>query len=221
MPGKLELSFNTNKIDEFDLNTEVLTIGRKQGNDVQIENLAVSGHHAKLLTIFEDSFIEDLNSTNGTFVNGKSIDKHALKNGDIVTIGKHELRYINFNKKADNDFEKTVFIGAKTMNNAKAASAPNNIAARLQSAKLQLLNGKSAGKELFLEKESVKLGKPGLQIVVINRRPDGHFIVSLEQAEECDPLKVNGAEIGSRSIKLQNHDVIEINKLKIEYYMGP
>ena len=107
------------------------------------------------------------------------------------------------------------------MDNAKAASAPNNIAARLQSAKLQLLNGKSAGKELFLEKESVKLGKPGLQIVVINRRPDGHFIVSLEQAQECDPLKVNGAEIGSRSIKLQNHDVIEINKLKIEYYMGP
>lgn len=225
MPGKLEFSFNASKIGEFSLDKEVMTIGRKEDNDIRIENLAVSGHHAKLLTIFDDSFLEDLNSTNGTFVNGKNIDKHALKNGDIVTIGKHELRYINFNAKPETeaDFEKTVFIGANSLKEpSKSTSTPRNgISGRLKSAKLQLLNGKSAGKELFLEKESVRLGKPGLQVVLINRRPDGHFIVSLEQAQECDPLKVNGAEIGSRSIKLQNHDVIEINQLKIEYYMGP
>ncbi|MBL4819865.1 MAG: FHA domain-containing protein [Gammaproteobacteria bacterium] len=219
MPGKLELSFNANKIDEYTLDTEILTIGRKDDNDVRIQNLAVSGHHAKLLTIFEDSFIEDLNSTNGTFVNGKSIDKHALRNGDVINIGKHELRYVNFNNKADEDFEKTVFIGANSVKSASQPSA-NNFANRLKTAKLQLLNGKSAGRELFIEKESIKLGKPGLQVVLINRRPDGHFIVCLEQSEESAPLMVNGAEIGSRSVKLQNHDVIEINKLKIEYYMG-
>ncbi len=220
MPGKLELNFNANKIDEFSLDKEVLTIGRKEDNDVQIQNLAVSGHHARLLTIFNDSFIEDLNSTNGTFVNGKSIDKHALKHGDVIAIGKHELRYINFTNNADTGFEKTVFIGAKSIKNSAGAAPVKDLAARLKSAKLQLLNGRSAGKELFLEKESVKLGKPGLQVVLISRRPDGHFIVGLEQAEECAPLRVNGAEIGSRSIKLQNHDVIEINHLKIEYYMG-
>lgn len=220
MPGKLELNFNASKIDEFSLEKEVLTIGRKEDNDVQIQNLAVSGHHAKLLTIFNDSFIEDLNSTNGTFVNGKSIDKHALQNGDVITIGKHELRFVNFNNKAESDFEKTVFIGAKSVKSSSAAAPAKDLSQRLKLAKLQLLNGKSSGKELFLEKESVKLGKPGLQVVLINRRPDGHFIVGLEQAEECEPLRVNGAEIGSRSVKLQNHDVIEINQLKIEYYLG-
>lgn len=194
MTGKLEFSFNTNKIGEYALDKEVMTIGRKDDNDIRIDNLAVSGHHAKLLTIFGDSFLEDLNSTNGTFVNGRSIDKHALKNGDVITIGKHELRYINYNNKpsaaAANDFEKTVFIGAKTPKSPapEPASTPKpNLEERLRSAKLQLLNGKSSGKELFLEKESVKLGKPGLQVVLINRRPDGHFIVALEQTEESRP----------------------------------
>lgn len=226
MTSKLEFSFNSNKIGEFALDKEVMTIGRKDDNDIRIDNLAVSGHHAKLLTIFGDSFLEDLNSTNGTFVNGRSIDKHALKNGDVITIGKHELRYINYNNKpaatSGADFEKTVFVGAKNPKSTPADSAPkpSSLHERLQSAKLQLLNGKSSGKELYLEKESVKLGKPGLQVVLINRRPDGHFIVSLEQSEESRPLRVNGVEIGSRSVKLQNHDIIEINQLKIEYYLG-
>lgn len=81
MPGKLEFSFNSSSLGEFVLDKEVMTIGRKEDNDIRIENLAVSGHHAKLLTIFEDSFLEDLNSTNGTYVNGKPIDKHPLRNG--------------------------------------------------------------------------------------------------------------------------------------------
>ena len=224
MSGKLEFSFNANKIGEYSLDKEVMTIGRKDDNDIRIDNLAVSGHHAKLLTIFGDSFLEDLESTNGTFVNGRSISKHALKNGDVITIGKHELRYINYNNKPSaapaGDFEKTVFIGAKSPKSAPANDSRPSLETRLKSAKLQLLNGKSSGKELFLEKESVKLGKPGLQVVLINRRPDGHFIVALEQVEECRPLKVNGVEIGSRSVKLQNHDIIEINQLKIEYYLG-
>ncbi|MBT8148182.1 MAG: FHA domain-containing protein [Gammaproteobacteria bacterium] len=224
MSGKLEFSFNTNKIGEYSLDKEVMTIGRKDDNDIRIDNLAVSGHHAKLLTIFGDSFLEDLNSTNGTFVNGRSVAKHALKNGDVITIGKHELRYINYNNKPAaapaGDIEKTVFIGAKTPKSAPANNSKPNLDERLKSAKLQLLNGKSSGKELFLEKESVRLGKPGMQVVSINRRPDGHFIVALEQTEECRPLKVNGVEIGSRSVKLQNHDIIEINQLKIEYYLG-
>lgn len=218
MPGKLEFCFNSSKISEFILDKEVMTIGRKEDNDIRIENLAVSGHHAKLLTILEDSFLEDLNSTNGTLVNGKGIGKHALKNGDVITIGKHELHYVNNSKKSDVDFEKTVFIGVRNQPKVESAVLAKN--KNLDRARLQILNGKSSGKELPLEKDSVKLGRPGLQVVLINRRADGHFIVVLDQAEECPPLRVNGAEIGSRSVKLQNHDVIEINQLKIEYYLG-
>lgn len=85
---------------------------------------------------------------------------------------------------------------------------------------MQILKGKGAGKELALEKPSVKLGKSGAEIVQINKRPDGHFIVSLNQESAENLLMINGEAVGSRAVKLHNHDVIEINKLNIEYYLS-
>lgn len=227
MSGKLEFSFNSSKLAEFLLDKEVMTIGRKEDNDVRIENLAVSGHHARILTIFEDSFLEDLSSTNGTYVNGKAIDKHPLKHGDVITIGKHELRYVNDNKQFADNGDKTVLIrrpdaAQKSANDSRSVAYTPDLEkqAALNSAKLQILNGKSAGKELPLMKATVKLGKSGSEVVQINKRPDGHFIVSLIQADDINNPRVNGEIIGARSIKLQNHDVIEINRLKIEYYLS-
>ena len=232
MPGKLVFSFNSKQIGEFPLDKEVMTIGRKEDNDIRIENLAVSGHHAKLLTIFDDSFLEDLDSTNGTQVNGHNIKKHPLKNGDVIVIGKHELRYENANSVADDDTEKTVLIRPKAQ---QQPSYPNPAASNdveyepvqaaatkppLEHAKLQILNGTGAGKELPLTKPSVKLGKSGSEVVQINRRPDGHFIVCLDQPNGAAPPKVNGEDIGARSVKLENHDIIEINRLKIEYFLA-
>lgn len=225
MPGKLEFSFNSNRLDEFVLDKEVMTIGRKDDNDIRIENLAVSGHHAKLLTIFDDSFLEDLDSTNGTYVNGQPITKHPLKNGDVVVIGKHELRYINDSGSSASDEDKTVLIRRQPGLNTTPGVNLNEpldmpAADNLSAAKLQILNGKGAGKELALEKASVKLGKSGAEVVQINKRPDGHFIVSLDEENENSLLTINGEAVGSRAVKLNNHDVIEINKLKIEYYIA-
>lgn len=230
MPGKLEFSFNSSKLGEFVLDKEVMTIGRKEDNDIRIENLAVSGHHAKLLTIFEDSFLEDLNSTNGTYVNGNPIDKHPLRNGDVITIGKHELRYLNDSAAADDDGEKTILIRkpepqvaaqAGTTTSHSVEYQPDGVSTTaFEKAKLQILNGSGAGRELPLEKTSVKLGKTGAGIVQINKRPDGHFIVCLHTAEQGSRPRVNGEEIGPRAIKLENHDVIEINRLKIEYFLA-
>lgn len=224
MPGKLELSFNSNRLNEFILDKEIITIGRKDDNDVRIDNLAVSGHHAKILTIFDDSFLEDLDSTNGTYVNGQAITKHPLKNGDVIVVGKHELRYINESSSASDD-DKTVLIKRQPgMNTSPGTNLnepidmPGNITVDLSTAKLQILNGKGAGKELALQKPSVKLGKSGAEVVQINKRPDGHFIVSLNH--ENDNLLINGENVGSRAVKLNNHDVIEINKLKIEYFLA-
>lgn len=222
MPGKLELSFNSNRLDDFVLDKEVMTIGRKDDNNIRIENLAVSGHHAKLLNIFDDSFLEDLDSTNGTFVNGQPISKHPLKHGDVIVIGKHELRYINETNSAS-DEDKTVLIrrppGLSTSPN-KNLNEPVSMDANLNAAKLQILNGKGAGKELELRKSTVKLGRSGAEVVQINKRPDGHFIVSLDQENESSLLMINGEPVGSRAVKLNNHDVIQINKLKIEYYLA-
>ncbi len=227
MSGKLEFSFNSSKLADFLLDKEVMSIGRKDDNDVRIENLAVSGHHARILTIFEDSFLEDLNSTNGTYVNGKPISKHPLKHGDVITIGKHELRYLNDNKQYSDNGDKTILIRRKP-ESSKSVAASQEIDYKpippmqksLESAKLQILNGKSAGKELPLIKASVKLGKSGSAVVQINKRPDGHFIVSLLPDNDANNPRINGEVIGARSIKLQNHDVIEINRLKIEYYLS-
>ncbi len=92
MPAHLVLSLNSSVLGEFPLDKERITIGRRPENDIQVDNLAVSGQHCAIITILNDSFLEDLDSTNGTFVNGKLVKKHALKNGDVVSIGKHELK---------------------------------------------------------------------------------------------------------------------------------
>jgi pSer/pThr/pTyr-binding forkhead associated (FHA) protein len=87
--AKLVLSMNWAVQGEFQLEKERISIGRKPDNDIQIDNLAVSGKHALIITILDDSFLEDLGSTNGTYVNGKLVKKHALRNGDVIGLGKH------------------------------------------------------------------------------------------------------------------------------------
>ena len=92
--AKLILSLEGSVIREIPLNKERITIGRKAQNDIQIENLAVSGEHACIVTILNDSFLEDLGSTNGTIVNGNQIKKHILQNNDVIEIGKYKLKYV-------------------------------------------------------------------------------------------------------------------------------
>jgi pSer/pThr/pTyr-binding forkhead associated (FHA) protein len=93
--AKIVLSYDNNIVQEYELDRGSLTIGRDKSNDIHIDNPAVSSKHAKILTILNESFIEDLDSTNGTYVSGKKISGHALLNGDHIVIGKHELNYIN------------------------------------------------------------------------------------------------------------------------------
>lgn len=119
--AKLILSVESQILKEYQLTKERTLIGRKPHNDIQIDNLAVSGEHAAIITILNDSFIEDLNSTNGTLVNGKPIKKHFLQNNDVVEIGKHRLKYFNDAPATAStaDFEKTMII----RNPGKAAPA--------------------------------------------------------------------------------------------------
>ena len=123
MPAKLILSLNQSVLGEYPLDKERIVLGRKAENDIQVDNLAVSGQHAAIITILNDSFLEDLESTNGTFVNGKLVKKHALKNGDVIQIGKHELKYMNDDASGDeDDFEKTMIIRPGMASHAAAAA---------------------------------------------------------------------------------------------------
>jgi len=121
--AKLVLSLNGVVQGEYELNQERITIGRKPENEIPIDNLAVSGKHALIITILDDSFLEDLGSTNGTYVNGKLIKKHALKDGDVIAIGKHELKYLNeLATNDDDEFEKTMIIKPGSASAAVAAA---------------------------------------------------------------------------------------------------
>jgi hypothetical protein len=93
--AKLQFSLDGNSLGEFELNKERITIGRRPANDIHIDNLAVSGEHAAITTIGNDSFLEDMNSTNGTLVNNKQIKKHVLQHNDVIEFGKYQLQYIN------------------------------------------------------------------------------------------------------------------------------
>lgn len=229
--AKLVLSMNGAIQGEFELDQERLTIGRKPENDIQIDNLAVSGKHSMIITILDDSFLEDLGSTNGTYVNGKLVKKHALKDGDVIAIGKHELKYINENASDDDDeFEKTMIIkpgsasaavaAAQAAEKAGAAAAPQSTSAPTTSGgmplgRLTVLNGPIAGKELELTKALITLGKPGTQVAVISRRPQGYFLTHIESSGGF-PV-VNGTEVGAKAYQLKDGDLIELASIKMEF----
>ncbi len=226
MPAKLVLSLNASVLGEFALDKERLSLGRKPDNDIQVDNLAVSGRHAAIITILSDSFLEDLESTNGTFVNGKLVKKHALKNGDVITIGKHELKYINDDASSDEqDFEKTMIIRPGMASHAAAAAKAGSIAppaapaagggAAMPLAKVQVLSGPGAGKELELKKALITLGRPGVQVAVITRRQQGYFITHVEGAHPV----VNGTSIGAQGHALKDHDVVELAGVKMEFFI--
>jgi len=220
--AKLLFSLDGNSLGEYGLDKERTTIGRRPANDIHIDNLAVSGDHAVITTIGNDSFIEDLSSTNGTLVNEKHIKKHVLQHGDVIEFGKYQLKYINKAQEHTQinnlGFENTVVVRPAKLNVATpimepkvemeaqpSAESAESIAPVLEPSSLepvatvqkighlQMLNGVNTGRELSLNKTLTTLGKPGTQVAVITKRPHGYFITHVEG--EKLPL-VNGQKIG-------------------------
>jgi len=266
--AKLILSMDGLVLKEIPLTKERTTIGRKPHNDIQIDNLAVSGEHAVIVTILNDSFLEDLGSTNGTVVNGNAIKKHFLQNNDIVELGKYKLKFVGEAAPAAGaekaDFEKTMVLRPSQMKaaaeqakamaaaGAGAGGAQAAVAARAAAVQqvaagatvagiadkdaksappaasaaparpaqplgaIQLLSGANAGKELELTKPLTTLGKPGVQVAVLTRRPQGYFITHVEGANRPT---VNGQQIGPAPTALKDHDVIELAGVKMEFFL--
>ncbi len=255
--ARLVLSLDGQVLAEYNMNKERYTIGRLPDNDIRIDNPAVSGHHSLIINILNDSFLEDLNSTNGTYVNGKLIKKHALQHGDVITVGHHQLRFVDQNDgdAEQDEFEKTMVItpGSQSPDKlraasqaveqaaAKAAAAP--AAAQPQSAppagtrpaprgasgeepvaiakaRLQVLSGAFAGRELELNKALTTLGRPGIQVAAITRRAEGYFIVHVDSGKEGDYPLVNGTAIGPQARRLHDNDVIQLAGVKMGFFAG-
>lgn len=231
--AKLILSMDGLVLKEIQLNQERLSIGRKPQNDIQIDNLAISGEHAVVVTILADSFLEDLNSTNGTLVNGQPVKKHFLRNNDVIELGKYKLKYMADLQAgaAASDFEKNAAIRSGSLKlPSELQLEPTDTITRTSigvasqhkppvsgaAAAIQLLNGPNAGKELDLTKTLTTLGKPGLQVAVIAKRPHGYFITHVEGRQF--PI-VNGKALDVQAVPLGDHDVIEIAGIKMEFFL--
>lgn len=363
--SKIILSMDGRVLKEYPLDKERLTIGRKPENDIHIDNLAVSGRHAAVVTILNDSFLEDLGSTNGTLVNGNPVQKHFLQDNDLIEIGKYKMKYIAgkaMNAEEESDMDKTMVLrkSAKpaapapsaevkaadgTLNVAPAAAtapapaavakpaapapspsapvqpavdaaakfgapatpvipaapmasvapmtpimAPKPAAAAVPVpaaatqpappvtpaaekpvipavavkpaaataptpvapvataippavpaspvavkpavaapapaapapgavttlAAIQILSGPNAGKEMDLAKTLTTLGKPGVQVAVITRRPHGYFITHVEGANFPT---VGGEKLDTQPRQLKDHDIIELAGVKMEFFV--
>ncbi len=239
--ARLILSLDSQVLAEYNMGKERYTIGRLPDNDVRIDNPAVSGHHALIINILNDSFLEDLNSTNGTYVNGRLIKKHALQHGDVITTGHHQLRFVD-SQAGDNEpdeFEKTMVIqptdamtdrvrraklpplpaanGLANGHGAAAGPAGAVGAPTLPKAKLQVLSGSFAGRELELIKTLTTLGRPGVQVAAITRRSDGYYIVHVDGIADSYPL-VNEEPIGPKARRLLDNDVITLAGVKMGFF---
>jgi len=234
--ARLVLSLDGQVMAEYNMNKERYTIGRLPDNDIRIDNAAVSGHHSLIINILNDSFLEDLNSTNGTYVNGKLIKKHALQHGDVVTVGHHQLRFVEDDESQD-EFEKTMVIqpSSRPVEKVRAASeaaekaSPSLSAtgksraltdgAALKKAKLQVLSGAFAGRELELNKALTTLGRPGVQVAAITRRAEGYYIVHVDSGKDNDFPLLNGTAIGAQATRLADNDVIQLAGVKMGFFV--
>jgi len=239
--AKLILSMDGLVLKEIPLNKERTSIGRKPHNDIQIDNLAISGEHAVIVAILNDAFLEDLNSTNGTYVNGQSVKKHVLKDNDVVELGKYRLKFLKDapDLSPSSTFEKAFVsppeaanLGASPRAHTETmvgfgaeASVTSEWKAPIDAAPVmlddpmgvvQIINGRNAGRELELSKSLTTLGKPGVQVAVITRRPHGYFITHVEG--DSFPV-LNGKQLDAQAHLLGDHDVIEIAGVKMEFYL--
>jgi pSer/pThr/pTyr-binding forkhead associated (FHA) protein len=231
--ARLILSLDGQVMAEYNMNKERYTVGRLPDNDIRIDNPAVSGHHSLIINILNDSFLEDLNSTNGTYVNGKLIKKHALQHGDVITAGHHQLRFVEDDDAQQDEFEKTMVIqpsqrpiekiqSARTKAESAGSTATRRAlpegAVANKKAKLQVLSGAFAGRELELTKALTTLGRPGVQVAAITRRLDGFYIVHVDaDTPENYPL-VNGTPIGAQARRLVDNDVIQLAGVKMGFF---
>ncbi len=317
--GRLILSLDGQTLGEYNMTKERYTIGRLPDNDIRVDNAAVSGHHSLIINILNDSFLEDLNSTNCTYVNGKLVKKHALRHGDVITAGHHQLVYEDDEVAAtpQDEFERTMVIDPSEQGEqmeeeiAKAAQAIEEAAMRdalpavppppppaapmaappaaslvarpaeavaappaaslvappaaslaappaaslaarpaaalapaqrktdrsftpvstqgipgqadrpmLPQAKLQVLSGTFAGRELELIKALTTLGSPSVQVAAITRRAEGFYIVHVESGKQNKYPRVNGQDIGPQARRLIDNDVIELAGVKMGFFIS-
>ena len=224
--GKLVVSLDGVVIKEVQITKDKTTLGRRPYNDIVIDNLAVSGEHAVLQMVGQDVFIEDLNSTNGTYINGKAVKKQLLAHNDTVEVGKYKIKFMVDD---GTDYEKTMIMKPGAMSGAAGAgytstgrtsgfgglsSAASAASGNVGPATIRVMNGAAAGREVVLTKVVTTVGKPGVQVASITKRPTGYVLAHVEGASRPT---VNSTPLTGETISLKNGDVIELAGTQMQF----
>jgi pSer/pThr/pTyr-binding forkhead associated (FHA) protein len=232
---KIILKFKETILEEIPVEKELITIGRKPDNDIQIDNLAVSGHHARIFKMEDWFLIEDLNSLNGTFVNGKMVHESPLKNGDEVLIGKHTLKFISTDVVTSTepaaDLKKgqaseTMVIDSRVQQEMLAQISKDRSITSSGEAigRFTVLEGSTDQKEYKLTERMTSIGKERSAKVrlkaffapkfaaFVNRSKEGYFISAASGKE----VKVNGGVISGK-YRLQDGDIVQVVGIKMHF----
>ena len=216
---KMIVSIDGVVIKEVQLTKDRTSLGRRPYNDIVIDNLAVSGEHAVLQMSGNDVHLEDLNSTNGTYVNGKAVKKQLLLNNDVVEIGKYKIKYAN--EAADAGFDKTMIIKPGSAGLVPPAlppstpvQAPLGAPVAAVNAAIKVMSGAAAGREVPLVKVVTTIGKPGVAVAAITRRPHGFVIAHVEGINKPS---LNGTPIGGEPVALKDGDMLELAGTQMQF----
>ena len=216
---KMIVSIDGVVIREVQVTKDRTSVGRRPYNDVVIDNLAVSGEHAVLQMSGNEVYLEDLNSTNGTFVNGKAVKKQLLNDSDTVEIGKYKIKYVN--DASSGAVDNAIMTLARPAELLETVSSPFSVSATALpeagtggNAAIKVLSGAAAGREVALVKVVTTIGKPGVAVAAITKRPQGFVVVHVEGSSKPT---LNGTPMGTEPVVLSHGDVLELAGTKMQF----
>jgi predicted component of type VI protein secretion system len=217
---KMIVSIDGVVIKEVTIVKDRTTLGRRPYNDIVIDNLAISGEHAVLHMIDGGVYLEDLNSTNGTYVNTRAVRRHLLEHNDVIEVGKYKIRYLAVNPAV------AAPVGAVAASSppiavaapsrpAPTASAPgvmSPLGGGVAPAAIRVLSGAGAGRELPLAKVVTTIGRPGIAVAAVTRRLHGYVVAPIDGG-----TLLNGEQLGQDAVALQDGDVLELGGTRMQF----
>ena len=210
---RLVMTLNGEVLDEFALSKTRTTIGRRAHNDIVIDHLGVSGEHAVVVQSAQGLLVQDLRSTNGTYVNGQAVEQRVLRPGDLIGIGRYQLRVADEER---SDLTEVTSEGGTNVTSLPDAGAsdPDATASVPMRAVVRVLDGTASGREVLLTKERTTFGKPGVLVVAIDRQPEGHVLSQLEGAALA---KLNDAPLSRAGVPLRDGDLIDLKGTRLRF----
>lgn len=213
---KLILTLDGAVIREYNIDKDSISIGRKHGNDIQLNDLTISGRHSLVTKTGDNVFIDDLGSTNGTLLNGARIAKSRLHHSDVIQIGNYQFTFFS---QTEEDYEPTMFLRAEIEEtkiiDSKQKPTADNTGAKLGA--VRVLSGPLKDKVLELRKPFNTLGFNGSKMAIIARNTANYTISAIQNKNSINIAMVNGNDIPTGAIELKEHDIIELANTKIEF----